>query len=202
MTSSSRSAAGTNPFATRFVKPGALAFEFSGGESSAALLERLAGGGWRGAIVGPHGSGKSTLLAALLAELQDRGHVALVYRLHDGERRLSPPPASEAARLAARLLAVDGYEQLGSLARWQLTRLCRRRGLGLLVTSHRSNSLPTLYRTNPTPQLVNRLVAGLLGDEISTAWREAVERSFAERQADVREVLFELYDLYELQRRV
>jgi hypothetical protein len=192
---------GTNPFATRFVKPGALAFEFALGESTAKLVTRLAASGWRGAIVGPHGSGKSTLLAALLAELQAQGHGILIYRLHDGQRRLSPSPAREAARLGANLLSIDGYEQLSTLARWRLAWLCRGRRLGLLVTSHQPTSLPTLYCTKPTPELVNNLVARLLGGELSPEWREAAERSFVERHGDVREVLFELYDLYELQRR-
>ena len=194
--------AATNPFATRFVKPGELAFEFSDGESTGTLLARLAGNGWRGAIVGPHGSGKSTLLTALLAELQVQGRGVLLYRLHDRERRLSPSPAREAARLGASLLAVDGYEQLSLLARWRLSWLCRRRRLGLLVTSHGSTGFPTLYRTNPTPQLVAGLVASFLGDELTPAWLDAAERSFAARQANVREVLFDLYDLYELQRRL
>ncbi len=72
----------------------ALAFEFAVGQSTAELVTRLAASGWRGAIVGPHGSGKSTLLAALLAELHGQGHNTLVYRLHDGERRLNPSPAA------------------------------------------------------------------------------------------------------------
>ncbi len=65
MSQQTRAAAQSNPFSTRFVRPGALAYRFPPGESAATLVERLAASGWRGQIVGPHGSGKSTLVAAL-----------------------------------------------------------------------------------------------------------------------------------------
>ena len=59
-----------NPFSTRFVEPGAIAYRFPNADGLAALVRRLdETGGW-GQLVGPHGSGKSTLLASLLPALR------------------------------------------------------------------------------------------------------------------------------------
>jgi hypothetical protein len=193
--------ASSNPFATRFVKPGALPFVFAAGGTIGDLVARFAANGWRGAIIGPHGSGKSTLLEGLLAELRARNCSVLEYRLHDKQRRLPGSPAREVVRVAAAVIAVDGYEQLGRIARWQLSWLCRRRGVGLLVTAHAPVELPTLYRTGPTPALFQSLVKQLLAGEFSIAWREAAEHVYSQRHGDVREALFDLYDAYEVQRR-
>ena len=57
----------TNPFATCWTRPGAMAFQFPPGESAERLVAKLAAVGWWGEIVGPHGSGKSTLLETLRA---------------------------------------------------------------------------------------------------------------------------------------
>jgi hypothetical protein len=99
------------------------------------------------------------------------------------------------------LIAVDGYEQLSCLSRWRLAWLCRRRRLGLLVTAHQPVGLPMLYRTQPGPELFDGLIERLLGDEFAPAWREAAAQAFAKRQGNVREALFDLYDVYETQRR-
>lgn len=200
----------SNPFATRFVRPGALSFEFPPGQSARQLVERLAAQGWRGAIVGPHGSGKSTLLAALLAELRARGHVVAEVSLHEGQRWLGrwPEPfdgegaggCSPARAGLPAVLAIDGYEQLGLASRWLVHWRCRRRRLGLVVTTHRPTALPALFETRPTADLAARLVDRLLGDNAAASWTQAAERSFAAQRGNVREVLFELYDLYEAQR--
>jgi hypothetical protein len=55
----------SNPFATRFTRPGAIEFIFPAGESLATLVARLRACDWRGQITGPHGSGKAPLRAAL-----------------------------------------------------------------------------------------------------------------------------------------
>ncbi len=59
-----------NPFATRYVQPGMVAW-FAAGTQSLATLERRFTDelGCRAAIVGPHGSGKSTLLEHLVPRL-------------------------------------------------------------------------------------------------------------------------------------
>jgi hypothetical protein len=73
----------TNPFATRWTRPGAIPFVFADGGTMLDLVARLQANEWRGAIVGPHGSGKSTLLAALVPAIAATGRRAVVIRLHD-----------------------------------------------------------------------------------------------------------------------
>jgi hypothetical protein len=191
----------SNPFATRFVKPGAVEFDFDGTDTLSTVTSRLAAQRWRGAIVGPHGSGKSTLLAALIPQIEAAGKTALVHRLHDRQRSLQPWPDCRSIAPGETLVVVDGYEQLSRWSRWRLQRLCRQCRLGLLVTSHQPNELPLLVRTNPTPLLAARLAAQWLGQELSPVWQAACAASFAGRAGNVREVAFDLYDFYELQRR-
>jgi hypothetical protein len=70
--------------------------------------------------------------------------------------------------------------------------------VGHVASSH---AIATIFETRPTPELAGRLADRLLGEGASSAWRESAQQSFAKRQGNLREVLFELYDLYELQRR-
>jgi energy-coupling factor transporter ATP-binding protein EcfA2 len=193
-------AAAHNPFATRYVRPGALEYVFSEGDSAAAVVDRLAAAGWRGAIVGRHGSGKSTLLAALRPELSARGRKLAWCELHDGQRRL--PVTLEPRELGpAGLVVVDGYEQLGGVARARLRWRCRRRGWGLLVTAHRPVGLPTLLETAPSPALAQALVRRLTAGRPQQIDEEEVAAAFAAHAGDVRETLFALYDLYEARQR-
>lgn len=184
----------SNPFSTRFVRPGAIPFRFPQGEDAATLVARLERQGWWGQIVGPHGSGKSTLLATLLPELRRRRTVISV-ALHADERRL---PANVWTASGAILLVVDGYEQLGWWSRQRLQGHCRRRQCGLLVTTHRSLGLPDLFRTCVTPALAQALIEGLLPKEHRPLLSDRdLERHLARHRGSLREVLFELYDHYE-----
>ncbi|HEX4148756.1 MAG TPA: hypothetical protein VHY20_07205, partial [Pirellulales bacterium] len=134
----------SNPFATRYVRPGAIAYRWPPGESAAALVDRLAACGWWGEIAGPHGSGKSTLLAALVQPLQTAGRRVLMFTLEEGMRRLPAGRKRLAAASRETLVIVDGYEQLSAWARWALKFACRRRRCGLLVSTHRPSGLPLL----------------------------------------------------------
>jgi hypothetical protein len=186
-----------NPFATRYVRPGAMPFLFPLGESAPKLIQQLAAQGWWGQIVGPHGSGKSTLLATLLPALARRGCAPRLFALHDGQRSLPVELSASSERDVRVIVAIDGYEQLSPWSRFRLKRLCRMRGWGLLVTSHRPVGLPTLFRTAPDGGLVIEITAQLLGSGPISIEREDILRAFARHGANVREVLFELYDVYE-----
>ncbi|NUQ65687.1 MAG: hypothetical protein HUU20_24720 [Pirellulales bacterium] len=188
-----------NPFSARHVRPGAIPYRFPPGESSETLLARLGQAGWRGQIVGPHGSGKSTLVAALLPLVEQAGVPAVLVELHDGQRTL--PVDLQRTRLAPRtLVVVDGYEQLSILSRARLCWCCRRKRLGLLVTTHRPVRLPVLFETRTGPDLANRLVRELLAGEAEFVEPEEVSRRLEEHGGNLREVLFDLYDLYEQRR--
>jgi hypothetical protein len=189
----------SNPFATRFVRPGAVPYFFPPGESAATLAGRLRETGWWGQVVGPHGSGKSTLLAALLPELRRAGLEPLVATLHDGQRRL-PGEVWRAEWRAATVVVVDGYEQLSGWQRFRLKRRCRRYGCGLLVTSHGTVGLAELYRTPVAEETAERVVEFLLARSEQAVTPEEVRGRLSARAGNLREALFDLYDLHELRR--
>jgi len=182
-----------NPFASRFIRPGALPFL---GPDPGELVRRLeAAAGW-GEIIGPHGSGKSTLVAALLAVVPPGWEPRLV-RLSAGGRSL---PADAWAPWAGRgLLVIDGFEQLGWLEARRVRRHCRRLGAGLVVTAHTATGLPPLCRTDVTPEIaaavVDRLLAGR--DRGVLAGYDLAGRLRALR-GSLRDLLGELYDRWEL----
>lgn len=188
----------SNPFATRFTRPGELAFLFPPGQSAATLADRLEAQAWLGQIVGPHGTGKTTLLHTLAKELERRGRTIAWYTLHQGERRLGITAAQAAAWGATTQVIVDGYEQLSWWSRSWLKRATRRRRAGLLVTSHADAGLPTLFTTQPDEQLAQQIVAELLADHPALrVTPDDVSRCYREHAGNVREMLFALYDLHE-----
>jgi len=190
-----------NPFSARHVRPGAIRFRFPAGKSAEGLLERLGQNNWQGQIVGPHGSGKSALVAALIASIERNGRRACLIELHDGQRRLPVSRRRMSAFGPGTVLIVDGYEQLGPWGRFTLRRFRRRRGFGLVVTSHKSVGLPDLFRTTTSLGLAHEIVRDLLGSEPSPVAADEVDQPFTSHEGNMREVLFDLYDLYE-QRRV
>jgi hypothetical protein len=195
----------SNPFASRCVCPGAVPFFFPPGQGVADLVERLRTFGWRGQIVGGHGTGKSTLLAVLLPELRRAGREPVVMTLHGGRRTVS---AEEwrALRLAEEScpgvqVVVDGFERLSRWRRFRLRWRCRRRGHGLLVTAHDDIGLPDLYRTEVTAELAGRVLDHLLpGPRRSISETDLAER-LTRHAGNLREALFDLYDLFEQRHR-
>jgi hypothetical protein len=187
----------SNPFSTRFVRPGSLPFFFGDDESDTieTILGRLRANGWSGQIVGPHGSGKTTLLVQLLQAARDARQDVVVFTLHDGQRRLPPDWQSQGA--SASCIAIDGYEQLSAWARWRLGRFCRRRGIGLLVTAHAPAGLPTLYRTRPSLATARRIVQRLLPAGAQPPSDDELSHLLDVFHGNVREVLLALYDRYE-----
>ena len=188
----------SNPFATRYVRPGALPYLFPAGTGAAALVEHLRHAGWRGQITGPHGSGKSTLLQTLLPLLEESGRRIAFYELHRRAVRLSAagaPPASWDHRTQ---VVIDGYELLGWLPRLWLRRTCAARRAGLLVTAHRRCGLPEIWRTEVTfglaAQVVGLLTAGWTEPVVSA---DDLAQAFAAHPGNLREILFALYDCYE-----
>jgi len=190
----------SNPFSTRFVRPGAIPYRFENGETIESLVERLAGCNWTASIVGPHGGGKSTLIQSLVPLLQATGRRMVQYQLRDGQRSL--PQRLDVERLGEQPMQVivDGYEQLGFWSRWKLQRDCRKSGAGLLVTSHQPVGLPVLFRTEVTAESLIAIVREQLGSDAELV-RDAELAELLQRHCgNAREVLFDLYDRYEAQR--
>jgi hypothetical protein len=191
--------ASDNPFCTRRIRPGAIPFLFPPGQNAESLVEQLRQAGWWGEIVGPHGSGKSALLATLIPAIERAGPPTTLVTLHDGQRRL-PLDLRDPQLRPPLVLIVDGYEQLGRWQRWLLRRRCRRRGIGLLATAHSPVGFPPLCRTAVTPEVAAQVVNYLLGDRSSPFPAEEVSRYLSRRGGDLRETLFDLYDLFEQRR--
>ncbi|HVX63903.1 MAG TPA: hypothetical protein VHC19_24990 [Pirellulales bacterium] len=190
----------TNPFATRYVRPGAIAFRFAEGESARRLVARLQANGWRGQIVGAHGTGKSTLLASLRPALEAAGRSVVSFSLHDGQRRLPANPRLLRSLREQDMLVIDGYEQLGAMARFSLRLICRKSRCGLLVTAHADVGLPALYATQVDLSTAQSIAADLLSGAESTISQADVEQALTQHSGNLREALFYLYDLYELRR--
>ncbi|MHB8899315.1 MAG: hypothetical protein ACYC6Y_11260 [Thermoguttaceae bacterium] len=187
-----------NPFSTRFTRPGAMPFQPPAGQDLPILAARFEALGRAGQIVGPHGSGKSTLLADLVRHWEESGQRVVVIELHDGQRRLPVclPRLLQGDRPPS-VIAVDGYEQLGLLARGSLRRFCGRHRIGLIVTAHRSMGIPDLARCAPGLDCVRGLVRDLVAGKEGRITDDRIRDSFDRHEGNVREVLFELYDLYE-----
>jgi hypothetical protein len=169
-----------------------------------------AGAGWpeegppEVAFIGRSNVGKSTLLSALVEAIQHEGRSVVVYRLHEGARHLPTTPRNVRSLAARELVVVDGYEQLPRWRQWMLRAHCRRRGLGLLVTTHAATGLPLLWATSADLTTAQRVVAHLLTPKIdgdALISKDDVAAALAANPTNVREALFALYDVYERRRK-
>ena len=188
----------SNPFATRFVKPGAVDFQFSGCGDLSFLLRKLKDDGWWGQILGPHGSGKSTLIYSLLKRLVKVRRTCVHVQLSNCQNRVAFDVAQTRCWNKDTQVIIDGFEVLPWNCKRRLRQECRYRNAGLLITSHRRlRGIPVLFQTEAsegvTQQLVDRLT--IAGD--SCLSKNDVRTSYAKFNGNVRETLFDLYDLYE-----
>ncbi len=164
------------------------------------MIARLQASGWWGQITGGHGTGKSALLAALLPALQCAGHKPLVIELHDGQRALRRDAWMTLRQTNHSLVVVDGYEQLSRWSRFRLKRLCRSRGFGLLVTAHGAVGLPPIYHTALTATAAEQIVQQFLAGGPALFTSAEFLASFERHGGNLRETLFDLYDLCERRR--
>lgn len=189
----------SNPFATRFTKPGAIDFQFPCGDSAEQLIERLSKNDWRGEIVGPHGSGKSTLLACILPILRERFPRLWLGKIAGGQRTLCE--ATEQPNWAtAGLVVIDGYEQLSWWTRFKAKLSANMNSCGLLVTCHESVGFPEIFRTNPTPALVKKLAHELQNGSSVQITSAEVAQCYQQHSQNIREAMFAMYDLFEQKR--
>ncbi len=189
-----------NPFSARWVRPGVIPFIFSNGESIQSLLERLRHFGHRGAIVGPHGTGKSTLLLELARCLRERGWGV---RMHKASRSFYTTVEAHQARNSPRLRRptiqfIDGFEALPWWRQRYFLLQSRILRHGLLVTAHRRANLPTLYTTRASIETARAVVRGVLHRQQRSDEFECTPALFSNCRGNVREILFSLYDHYEM----
>jgi hypothetical protein len=195
----------SNPFATRFTRPGAIEFLFPSGQSAESLVAALRDHGWRGEIIGPHGSGKSTLLATLEPVLQAAGRkiTRLVISKEPSDRPDVVLPEAAYERVASTTLdsssqlILDGFEQLSWWSRRQIESLCRQQRAGLLITAHHSVGLPTVFHTEPSGELAQQIVSRLLPAGNPTITPADVQTAYTASGGNLRETLFALFDVYQ-----
>jgi energy-coupling factor transporter ATP-binding protein EcfA2 len=185
----------SNPFATRFIRPGASPFLFLDDDSAEAIVERLKANRWRGQIIGEHGSGKSTLVATLVPLMEAAGKSIVLIKIGPGERRL--PEIDKSSLLPTTELIVDGYEQLSWWSRWKLRWLIWRSGAGLVVTSHANVGLPTVYVTKSSEEVASAVVSKLLANEGAPISSSEITDAYRAAGGNVRETLFRLFDVYQ-----
>jgi hypothetical protein len=137
------------------------------------------------------------LLHTLVPSLTEAGRRVEWFALHHGERPPAGPPAQPAWDAGTQLV-IDGYEQLGWLARRRWRHACRRRHSGLLVTAHQDVGLPDIWRTDTSPDLAQQLARQLLAAFGPGRIRdEDVAEAYDRCQGNLRETFFHLYDRYE-----
>lgn len=176
----------SNPFASRYVRPGALSFRVGSGnppiDNIVARLREVR----CGVLVGDHGTGKSTLLRELASQLNDTmpgGQWVqltqtwsaspslsfadrcqyLLPRLRETIANIRTVAATQRRVVAGGVLVIDGAEQLPAAFRSLIARSSHRREHFVLLTSHHDiSSFQTLYRTRLTPTLIHELLDELL----------------------------------------
>ena len=184
----------SNPFATRFVRPDAATYLTLQTPSIDELVERFEQHGRRAQILGPHGVGKSTLLATIVAELRARGGEVHAITLHMGERRLPTEFEQSIVWTSRPIVVVDGAEQLSGLRRRGLISKATKHAAGLLITTHTDLGLPTLCELVPRESDAVAIARHL--DPKGIVSDDDVRAAFARRKGDLRETLFDLFDLY------
>ena len=183
-----------NPFATRFIRPGAMPFLFLDGDSAEAIVARLKANHWRGQIIGAHGSGKSTLVISLTPLIEAAGKNIITFKIGPGDGWL---PHIESSSLSkATQLIIDGYEQLSTWSRLRLRWLVWRTGTGLLITTHTDIGLPTIYVTKPSEAVAAALAQRLTIGTGSLFSLADVTEAYQAAAGNVRETLFKLFDIY------
>lgn len=189
----------SNPFSTRFIRPGAVSYVFPSGDSIEQLIDRLRTNQWRGEIIGPHGSGKSTLLSEILPQLQASFNSVFHVKIQGGQSTLPPDQTPDWSTV--QMVVIDGYEQLSWWTRRSLQSRTESQGCGLLVTAHESVGLPEIFRTKPTTALVEQLAQRLQSNSPTQVSHEEIAAAYAQHHENVRETFFALYDLCESKRR-
>jgi ABC-type branched-subunit amino acid transport system ATPase component len=144
----------------------------------------------RGKTIGPHGSGKTTLLE----QLADRLSATKVWVRLNAETDRPALTALEALRHEIgpeHAVLIDGAEQLGPWSWWRVHGRIRHAGT-IVITSHQSGRLPTVYECATDPELLRELVEELAPDAVGSVDLEAL---FYRHHGNIRLCFRELYDV-------
>ncbi len=191
-----------NPFATRFIKPDAAEYLFPPEFSAQSLLAKLAENQHWGEIVAPHGSGKSTLLATLTKHLKESGRNVDRYTLTSDKDAPGWTRKEIQTWSVNTQVIVDGYEQLSWWNAMRLQRLVKQAQAGLLVTAHQRGSFPLLVDLTPNLSMAQTIVKHLLHADHSIITPADVTQAYESNKGNLREMLFRLYDIFEVRTRL
>lgn len=195
----------SNPFSTRFIRPGRIAsLDVCGRPVDVGMLvDRLDRLGGTAAIVGPHGSGKSTLLTHLAEEIARRGGHTTLLRIQSSRDAQAIWAALRRGRPGT-TVCLDSWECLCLAGRLLVRLLAGLWGRRLLVTAHRIDGLPVLTRCATSPAILHAVVRALPEQGLwhgSLIGPNDIEEAFAKHGGNLRESLLDLYDRFELRLR-
>ena len=164
-------------------------------ESLGAICDRLEMMENTAAIVGPHGSGKSTLLREIQTQFDSAGYrTCKLFISRDVKLAWKVVIECLESMQENDVLFFDGANHLPFWRFHQLKRLIRKRGLGLVMTSHSEGLLPTLVQCRTNVELLAEIVRDLLPDEPVELWK--IKALFHAHDGNIRDCLWKLYDEY------
>lgn len=209
----------SNPFASRFTRPGAIDYrDPATGRpiDPAELISRLKSMRM-GAIVGDHGTGKSTLLQTLSRfesserfaygrwiQLGRDPSLKFCGRIRERYDNSIKTLKTQSEVESDHVLIIDGAEQISAIVRSIVRRRALVRGQMCLITTHRTlRGFPTLARTSINPSVVRTLAAELIANipdpVIRGAMQNTIESRLQHPVTNVRDLWSDLYDTYESQ---
>lgn len=193
-----------NPFASRFIQPGALRFRTPEAATydPTDLVEQLQRHRI-GSVIGPHGTGKSTLLATLSNHLQAVGRDVQRFQLSSRTRGPKLLLRQAVRKPGNEIVMIDGFEQLRWWQRRTLIGAATRAGTLLVLTAHRPfRNITTLHRTQVDDALARHLTQERLTDfpETRQLLMERFEQHWRRERPNLRETWFALYDDFEASR--
>lgn len=157
------------------------------------ICDRLKAMHCTAAVVGPHGSGKSTLLRKIQEVFDSEGcGTRRLFISRDVKLPWKSVVQCVDSMRASEVLFFDGANHLPFWRFRRLRRMLRKRGLGLVMTSHTEGLLPTLIRCRTHAGLLADIVSRLLADE--SIEHDRVETLFEAHKGNIRDCLWQLYD--------
>ena len=204
ITSNPNTRSRSNPFSTKFVRPGAIEFLANQPEFLRSVLDSFRKNNFRGQILGPHGCGKTTLTFALEKELSDEFDSFRRVTIRNSREIQSNegyPRSDEIDRaIQKQLLIIDGFERLPWLHQRLLIKSCGSRQIALMITTHRwIRGVPLLCELKPDLETLIQLVKRL-----SPEFRvepSILKSIFQRNHGDIRESLMSMYDWFEHRQR-